>query len=219
MGLEPSCQIHPFLDLGVNIAWSVFTAFGIEAEGLFQGKTFCKNIRREIQKFEKFLIESQDIQISVDHGNALVHAFQGCFQGPGFFGEFFFRLFTFGDVGENDNRAAVVGFAFGYLNPPAVGLGLFKNSTGIAEMGQPFGKPLFLAAYGLQGQANFYALADDVFEQGAGKNRRAQFNVGKIPAIGQHQPFVCIVESEAVGNGFNGVMKALFGPFAFGDVD
>ena len=49
-------------------------------------------------------------------------------------------------------------------------------------MGQPFGKPLFLAAYGLQGQANFYALADDVFEQGAGKNRRAQFNVDKIPA-------------------------------------
>ena len=75
--LEPARQRHPLGDLRLCVAGAVLGALSVEAEEVLQRCVTVEKARRKLQQLEKPLVEGRDIEVAIDHRDALVHVLQG----------------------------------------------------------------------------------------------------------------------------------------------
>lgn len=78
MRLELTGQFHALGDQRVNVALTVFAAFGVVAENLFQLHPLPEIVLRKAQDGVHLLIEENQLQSGIENGERLtemIHAF------------------------------------------------------------------------------------------------------------------------------------------------
>jgi len=155
-------------------------------------------------EIEPAIVPHLDAERGVEQKQPLLHIIERRPQQRGLLRELLLASLQRGDVGVNDDRAAVMRALLGNVEPAIADLPLLCLGVGRAMAGHSLAHPVLDPPFGGFRQPRGGSGADDLLEAGAGDEplgeRRVQL---AIAAIAEHQPIRGIDEQKALRDGLD----------------